>query len=33
MQKKACRNSRKIIDENIRLYGELEIVDLSYENG
>lgn len=24
MQKKACRNSRKIIDENIRLYGELE---------
>jgi len=24
MQKKACRNSRKIIAENIRLYGELE---------
>jgi hypothetical protein len=24
MQKKACQNSRKIIDENIRLYGELE---------
>ena len=24
MQKDACRNSRKIIDENIRLYGELE---------
>ena len=24
MQKDACRNSRKIIAENIRLYGELE---------
>jgi len=24
MQKDACQNSRKIIDENIRLYGELE---------
>jgi hypothetical protein len=24
MQKYACRNSRKIIDDNIRLYGELE---------
>ncbi|OEL29733.1 Factor of DNA methylation 1 [Dichanthelium oligosanthes] len=24
MQKAACQNSRKIIDENIRLYGELE---------
>lgn len=24
MQKAACRSSRKIIDENIRLYGELE---------
>ena len=24
MQKDACRNSRKIIDDNIRLYGELE---------
>jgi len=24
MQKNACRSSRKIIEENIRLYGELE---------